>query len=113
MNPLNSERGVEGVSLAPYQAGQVTVRTATSKTDSVDSDGDGLTDYEEYFLKTDPSSNDTDGDGIEDRTEHLGYTLGHKVGELDIGIIKTDPLDADTDNDKRSDGARRSWSISN
>jgi hypothetical protein len=105
VNPLISVRGVEGVSSAPYQAGPVTQRTATSRTDSVDSDGDGLTDYEEYFLKTDPSSNDTDGDGINDRTEHLGYTLGHKVGDLDLGIIKTDPLDADTDNDKRSDGA--------
>ena len=94
-----------GVSTSPHQQGSLASNTRYSETDSVDSDGDGLTDYEEFFLKTDPSSNDTDGDGIVDRTEHLGYTLGHKVGDLDIGIIKTDPLDADTDNDKRSDGA--------
>ena len=70
----------------------------------MDTDEDGLTDYEEFFLKTDPSSKDTDGDGIDDRAEYLGYALGHKVGTQDIGIIKTDPLDADTDNDMRSDG---------
>ena len=78
--------------------------TRMSRTDSVDTDKDGLTDYEEFFLHTDPSSKDTDHDGIDDRTEYLGYALGHKVGTEDIGIIRTDPLDADTDNDMRSDG---------
>ena len=58
----------------------------------MDTDEDGLTDYEEFFLRTDPRLNDTDRDGIEDRVESLGYALGHKVGTLDIGIIKTDPL---------------------
>src|SRR5262249_51699759 len=76
-----------------------------SRTDSVDSDGDGLTDYEEFFLGTDPSSSDSDHDGLEDRVEDLGYALGHKVGGNDLGFIRTDPLDADTDNDKLSDGA--------
>ncbi len=78
--------------------------TRKSSTESVDTDGDGLTDYEEFFLHTDPSSKDSDNDGIDDRVEHLGYALGHKVGTQDIGIITTDPLDADTDNDMRSDG---------
>ncbi len=77
----------------------------TSRTDAVDSDGDGLTDYEEFFLGTDPSSADSDHDGIEDRIEYLGFTLGHNVGGKDLGYIKTNPLDADTDNDKRSDGS--------
>jgi 3D (Asp-Asp-Asp) domain-containing protein len=77
----------------------------SSLTNSVDSDGDGLTDYEEFFLGTDPMSADSDHDGIDDRTEYLGYTLGHDVGGMSLGIIKTNPLDADTDNDKRSDGA--------
>jgi hypothetical protein len=75
-----------------------------SRTDSVDTDGDGLTDYEEFFLGTDPTSGDTDNDNIQDRIEALGYELGHKVGGNDLGIIKTNPLDADTDDDKRSDG---------
>jgi hypothetical protein len=95
---------VEGVSLAPHQQGPRIARTGRSRTDSVDSDNDGLTDYEEFFLRTDPSSKDTDGDGIDDRVEYLGFALGHKVGADDIGIIKTDPLDGDTDNDMRSDG---------
>lgn len=76
-----------------------------SRTDAVDSDGDGMTDYEEFFAGTDPTSVDSDRDGIEDRVEFLGYSLGHKVGGNDVGIIKTNPLDADSDNDKRSDGA--------
>jgi hypothetical protein len=75
-----------------------------SRTDSVDTDGDGLTDYEEFFLGTDPTSGDSDNDNIQDRIEALGYELGHKVGGNDLGIIKTNPLDADTDDDKRSDG---------
>jgi hypothetical protein len=75
-----------------------------SRTDAVDSDGDGLTDYEEFFAGTDAMSVDSDRDGIEDRVEYFGYSLGHKVGGNDLGIIKTNPLDADSDNDKRSDG---------
>jgi hypothetical protein len=76
-----------------------------SRTDSDDSDGDGITDFEEFFLGTDPSSADSDRDGIQDRIESLGYSLGHDVGGKNLGIIKTSPLDADSDNDKRSDGA--------
>ncbi|MDX2037148.1 MAG: hypothetical protein SFX72_10885 [Isosphaeraceae bacterium] len=95
---------LEGVSQAPYQSGPQIFRTSKSQTDSIDSDGDGLTDYEEFFLRTDARANDTDGDGIEDRVEYLGFNLGHKIGKLDGGIIKTDPLDSDTDNDLRSDG---------
>ncbi|MFO0893157.1 MAG: hypothetical protein U0790_28970 [Isosphaeraceae bacterium] len=96
---------LEGVSTSPLAAGARTTKTRQSSTSAVDTDGDGLTDYEEFFLRTDPSVADSDNDGIDDRTESLGYSLGHKVGTLDIGIIKTDPLDADTDNDLRSDGA--------
>ena len=99
------DRQVEGVSLDPYQPGPLASRIGKSRTDSADSDGDGLTDYEEFFLHTDPSSIDTDGDGLDDRSEVLGYSLGHPVDGKDLGLIKTDPLDADTDNDMRSDGA--------
>ena len=96
---------LEGVSLNPHEQGPLSIRTGRSSTKSVDTDGDGLTDYEEFFLRTDPSSSDTDGDGIDDRSEVLGYSLGHTVNGADLGIIKTDPLDADTDDDMRSDGA--------
>lgn len=41
-----------------------------TKANSVDSDGDGLTDYEEiYIYHTDPNKADTDGDGISDFDE--------------------------------------------
>jgi len=49
-----------------------------------DSDGDGLTDIEEYNRGTDPLNKDTDGDGILDNTdlEYIGSTYA-KSYELD------------------------------
>jgi hypothetical protein len=94
-----------GVSTAGFQNGAPTAVVRTSNKFDDDSDDDGLSDFEEFFLTTNARAADTDGDGIEDRTELLGFALGHKVGDDDIGIIKTLVLDADTDNDKRSDGA--------
>ena len=56
-----------------------------------DTDGDGLTDGEEYLTyKTDPLNPDTDGDGLTDGDEVMKY--------------KTDPLKVDTDGDGLSDG---------
>jgi hypothetical protein len=95
---------VTGVSTTPFQEGPLSINLRKSHTDSVDSDEDGITDYDEFFLGSDPVAADSDGDGINDRIELRGYVLGHKVGALDIGIIETKPLDADTDNDMRSDG---------
>ncbi len=58
----------------------------------IDSDGDGLTDYEEiHIYGTDPNNPDTDGDGLTDYEE--------------VRIYKTDPLNPDTDGDLLSDGA--------
>jgi outer membrane protein OmpA-like peptidoglycan-associated protein len=57
---------------------------------SIDSDGDGLSDYEEIFIyKTDPLKRDTDGDGLSDYEE--------------VRIFRTDPLRVDTDGDGLSD----------
>jgi hypothetical protein len=53
-----------------------------------DSDGDGLTNLEEYCLGTDPMKADTDGDGIPDGEE------------VRLGL---NPLSADTDGDGFSD----------
>ncbi|MDD4096687.1 MAG: cellulose binding domain-containing protein, partial [Oscillospiraceae bacterium] len=54
-----------------------------------DTDGDGIPDYYEEELGTDPLSADTDGDGIDDMAElALGY----------------DPLNLDSDNDGILDG---------
>jgi hypothetical protein len=96
--------GVEALSSEAYVTGSLTSAIVQSGVNKVDSDNDGLTDYEEFFLHTNPVSKDSDEDGIDDFTEHVGYSLGHQVGGKELGIIKTDPLDADTDNDKRSDG---------
>lgn len=59
---------------------------------TVDSDGDGLTDYEEtHTYHTDPYKVDTDNDGLSDRDEVITW--------------KTNPLNSDTDGDSYLDGA--------
>jgi hypothetical protein len=80
----------EGVAGTPVQA--------TSMKNDRDSDDDGLTDLEEFQLKTHPMKKDTDNDGLTDFEEVRGYHV------RDLGVIFTNPLDADTDNDKRKDG---------
>ena len=75
-------------------------RVYSSKFDA-DTDDDGLSDYEEYKLKTNPTKEnglDTDGDGLTDFQEVKGFTL------RDGNTVKTSPVKVDTDNDKRSDG---------
>lgn len=59
--------------------------------DTLDSDGDGLTDAEERRLGTNPLSADSDNDGLGDREE--------------VKLYGTDPLDPDTDGDGFLDGA--------
>ena len=63
----------------------------------LDSDGDGLTDWEELNVyHTDPNNPDTDGDGLLDGEEVKHY--------------KTDPLNPDTDGDGLKDGEEvRTW----
>ena len=55
-----------------------------------DSDGDGLPDWFEMLLGTDPHNADTDGDGLNDFEE--------------LFVYGTNPLNADTDGDGFSDG---------
>jgi hypothetical protein len=92
------------VSTSPFTQGDLSEVVWKSSINDPDSDDDGLTDLEEFFLGTNPRSADTDGDMIDDILELRGFTLPHEVGGDDLGIITTDPLDADTDDDKRSDG---------
>ncbi len=65
-----------------------------------DTDGDGLTDRQEFDLLTNPLVQDTDGDGLTDFQE-VSVTY---AGGVETLTKITDPLDADSDNDLRSDG---------
>ena len=86
-----------------------------------DSDGDGLTDVEEFMLGTNPTTPDTDDDGIGDFLEVRGENPTNPLapdtdddglldgledadqnGTLDAG--ETDPNNADTDDDGLDDG---------
>lgn len=66
-----------------------------------DTDGDGLTDYEEvYITGTDPLKYDTDDNGINDADDDSdGDGLSNRE-EVELG---TDPCNADTDGDGLSD----------
>ena len=62
--------------------------------DKADTDGDGLTDGQEYkTIGTDVNRADSDGDGLGDGVEVRGF-----AGQY------SDPLESDTDRDGRSDG---------
>jgi len=61
--------------------------------DSLDKDGDGLTDRFETLLGTDPSKSDTDRDGLSDAFES--------------SVLHSDPLSKDTDNDGITDDVEK------
>lgn len=79
-----------------------------------DTDGDGLTDGEEYLTyKTNPLKVDTDSDGLNDYDEVKVYKTNPLIADTDgdgltdgdeVMKYKTDPLKADTDGDGLSDG---------
>ncbi|MCF2143782.1 MAG: hypothetical protein K9W42_08795, partial [Candidatus Heimdallarchaeota archaeon] len=68
----------------------------------IDTDGDTLTDYEELFdYKTDPTSPDTDGDSIRDDEEIYGIDYQVPTG-CDAPVVitqKSDPTKRDSDGD--------------
>ncbi|MGH9280732.1 MAG: hypothetical protein ACRD12_21910 [Acidimicrobiales bacterium] len=115
---LNATCGAQGTSAAQ--------RVYSSKYDP-DTDDDGLTDFEEFKLGTDPGcaapavpggildcgpddpDKDTDGDGVRDGwdTDRDGLTDFQEVRGFklaDGSTVKTKATNVDTDNDKRSDG---------
>ena len=79
----------------------------------IDSDGDGLTDYEEiYIYNTNPNLIDTDFDGLTDYEEVKIYgtdplnpdTDGDGLTDYEeVKVYGTDPLNPDTDGDGYSD----------
>lgn len=79
----------------------------------LDSDGDGLYDWEELELGTDPFNPDTDGDGLTDYEEVRIYGTDPLNPDTDydgltdyeeVRIYGTDPLNWDTDGGGVSDG---------
>ena len=79
-----------------------------------DYDGDNVSDEKELWFSTDPGNPDTDGDGLTDYDEILNYhidptnpdTDGDGLTDYDeIKIYKTHPNKPDTDSDGISDGA--------
>ncbi|MFN3373458.1 MAG: hypothetical protein ACK44M_07840, partial [Chloroflexus sp.] len=84
----------------PARLTALTVQAATAVTsaptvlvdDGRDSDGDGLTDFQEQFLGTSPFDADTDSDGLSDFAEAVGFSYGSRDWRLD-------PLVQDTNRD--------------
>jgi len=77
---------------ANLNANQPVLAPQDDPNSTVDSDGDGLTDYQEvHIYHTDPNQADTDHDGLSDRDEVVTW--------------KTDPLNPDTDGDGYTDGS--------
>ena len=81
---------------------------------NVDSDGDGLNDYEEvYRYHTNPDNNDTDSDGLSDSDEIKTYETNATnpdsdgdclLDSFEILYYETNATKVDTDGDKVNDG---------
>ncbi len=79
--------------------------------DPRDSDSDGVCDYSEHLMGTDPFESDTDSDGIPDRDDY--HPLVHEMALLDSDddgvddymemLWGSDPLSIDTDGDGLND----------
>ena len=84
--PAFSPLPAVGAAPARQATGVLTVETG------LDTDGDGLTDFEEQRIGTDEKTADSDGDQISDADEVNGFTSNGKVWH-------SDPLAVDTNND--------------
>ncbi len=78
-----------------------------------DSDGDGLTDFEENLWGTDPLNPDTDADGLIDGQEVFEYGTDPLLADSDLDGLRdgmevfyyfTNPMKESTDGDKYDDG---------
>lgn len=90
-NPLPSVNSSTDSELNAETSTSIQFSETASTPPVIDSDQDGLTDFEESELGTDPFNKDSDADGLFDREEVQKY--------------KTDPLDADSDGDGYNDGS--------
>ena len=93
--PIAGFEGADVFTFKVYDSSNVASESATAavtisvEDTGIDSDGDGLSDQQEYALGTDPFDSDSDDDGVSDGAE----------AEND-----TDPNNADSDGDGYSDG---------
>ena len=87
--------------------------TFTSDNCESDKDMDGLGKCIEEKIGTDPKNPDSDGDGLTDGEEYLTYTTNPLQADTDLDglsdadevkVTKTNPLIADTDKDGLNDG---------
>ena len=70
--------------------------------DTDDTDGDGLTDYEELIIVgTDPTKYDTDNNGVNDANDDEDADGLSNIGEVRLGTL---PTEADSDFDGLNDG---------
>lgn len=60
------------------------VKTYNTNPLKVDTDGDGLDDYNEIMLKFDPNKKDTDGNGIIDSKEKASYSFDNGIYEVNV-----------------------------
>lgn len=72
-----------------------------------DSDGDGLSDYEEILRGTDPTEADTDRDGLTDLEEIEGWLWAYSADGTLKTVVTSDPTIADTDGDGNNDKLER------
>lgn len=107
--------GVEGYTYFIKEANVDTITDSYFYSD-VDTDGDGLLDYEEIlYVGTDPKKQDTDGDGLTDGEEvysenftdpTMADTDEDGLNDYDeIMVYFSDPLNPDSDMDGLTDGA--------
>ena len=83
------------------------IKTLKTLPDSLDTDGDGLTDLEEKTIYgTNPYYSDSDGDGMDDKDEVTFWGTSWNADPDHDGSINL--LDVDADNDTFTDGVERS-----
>jgi len=94
----------------------VSVGTKIPVDDTLDSDGDGITDLVEMRLGTNNQNMDSDADGLLDGEELMGWGTDPLLPDTDrdglsdyneVKVYGTDPQKPDTDGDGYSDG----WEI--
>jgi hypothetical protein len=114
---LSDNVEIEGWQITIYNIdGTTEKRTIASNPDKIDTDGDGLNDYEEMIHLSDPTKPDTDGDGLHDyeeakyETSPIHYDTWNITirGEsnrvkADFSLYGSSPTTHDTDWDGLSD----------